>query len=82
MNIFLIIHYHHTQYSQEEYTSSDVSNLGITTVSPSVNCLHVFESGLKMEPCQLLSPSYDLYGICQYTECTANDGKTCIFPFK
>ena len=26
--------------------------------------------------------SEDIYGICQYTECTAKDAKICIFPFR
>ncbi len=77
-------------YSQEEYTSSDLSELQIDT-SGSFNCIIAHGTqylsnpanlGIKAATCQTITNTKERYGICQYTECTASDGKLCIFPFK
>ena len=73
-------------YRQQEYAGSDLSGLQIDT-SYDANCIIASGSDandldLKPANCQKIDNTNDRYGICQYTECTAMDGKLCIFPFK
>ena len=58
----------------------DVDSLSIS--SGIANCVIGRNSKLEYYNCQNIDDSYDAYGICQYSECTAADSKICIFPFK
>ena len=77
-------------YSQRTYLTSELSGVGIVSSGKSANCIIAFAtvsgstitSALTDDYCQSLGDTKERYGICQYSECTAKDGKTCIFPFK
>ena len=70
-------------FSQKVYSRSDLSELSIYN-EYSDNCIVATGDSDRVEvyQCQSLQSDKDRHGICQYTACTAMDGKECIFPFK
>ena len=70
-------------FSQKVYSRSDLSELSIYN-EYSDNCIVATGDSDRTEvyQCQSLQSDKDRHGICQYTACTAIDGKECIFPFK
>ena len=67
------------------YSRSDLDELSIYN-EYSDNCIVATadsgEDRIEVYQCQSLQSDKDRHGICQYTACTAMDGKECIFPFK
>ena len=68
-------------------SSAEVSSLASQFYgSYSGNCVYAGQPSdtyVSSKTCQWKNTAgQDIYGICQYTECTAKDGKICIFPFR
>ena len=69
----------------KEYKLGDMNGLPLKNdkencvyINSNVGKAHIFNS----YDCKEKAGGRDIKGICLYTECTAVNGKTCIFPFK